>query len=371
LTEKEFIMKKQALTTQQERKMKFAEAGILITLVLALAIFVGIRISSDDQEQQVAATEVTNQEAAGVEVAQGTISEDAQLTDGTAEEATLVVEPEPEIPAVVEPDPEPVTYASAEQMFRTGDYRQAADMFSTYTGDHQANAWGHYMLGLSEWKAGDLDAAEAAFMDALELKPDHLKSLVNYSRVLIEMERNEEAAAQIELALAANPDSQDARRVMARIQHNLGELDQAATSYRQVLSVHQDDVWALNNLGLILISQEKFAEALPPLAKASLLREDIGCIQNNLGIALERSGHYTAAAEAYARALDANHEKAEVSLVRVEGLTEPAGAEPVDLAGLAAMFNAPIQEADLEVASALDATIPADETPEKDGSRNR
>jgi tetratricopeptide (TPR) repeat protein len=364
-------MKKQALTTQQERKMKFAEAGILITLVMALAIFVGIRISSDDQEQQVAATEVTTQEAADMDVAQGTFTGDVQLTDGEAEEGILAVESTPEITAVVEPEPEPVTYASAEQMFRTGDFRQAADMFSTYTAEHEANAWGHYMLGLSEWKAGDLDAAEVAFLQALELKPDHLKSLVNYSRVLIEMERNEEAAAQIELALAANPDSQDARRVLARIQHNLGQLDQAVASYRQVLRIHEDDVWALNNLGLILISQEKFAEALPPLAKASLLREDIGYIQNNLGIALERSGHFTAAAEAYARALDADHEKAEVSLARVEELTEPAGAEPVDLAGLAAMFNAPIEEADMEVASALDATIPADETPEKDGSRNR
>ena len=35
------------------------------------------------------------------------------------------------------------------------------------------------MLGLSEWKSGDPDAAEEAFAYALEIKPDHVKSLIN------------------------------------------------------------------------------------------------------------------------------------------------------------------------------------------------
>ena len=265
----------------------------------------------------------------------------------------------------------PVTYAEAEQTFHAGEFPLAAGLFSRYVSDNPENAWGHYMLGLSAWKAGDLDASEAAFQEALALKPAHLKSLVNYGRVLIEMDRDEEARQQLELALAANPGSLEARRVMARVQHNLGLLDEAVASYRQVLSGREDDVYALNNLGLILIQQENFEAALSPLAKASLLRDDIGFIQNNLGIALERTGHYAAAGEAFALAMIAGHDKAQASLARVEVMPVPEGYHPIDLAAVAAGFGTRPQEVDMEVASAVEATIPADETTEKDGSRNR
>ena len=43
------------------------------------------------------------------------------------------------------------------------------------------------MLGLSAWKAGDHDRATSAFDRALQLDPNHRKSLFNSSRVLLEM----------------------------------------------------------------------------------------------------------------------------------------------------------------------------------------
>lgn len=195
--------------------------------------------------------------------------------------------------------------------------------------------------------------------------------------MLLEQQRADEALTPIEMALAVNPGSLDAARVLGRVQHSLGRLAEAAATYRMVLAVDGQDVWALNNLGLVLIEQEQFEAALAPLARASLLREDIACIQNNLGIALERTGHPAAAAEAYARALEADsgHARADVSLARVSALPEDPAAQPVDLAALAAGFTArpegTIAEADMEVASALESSAPVDDTPETDGSRNR
>jgi len=226
------------------------------------------------------------------------------------------------------------------------------------------------MLGLSNWKAGELDGAEDSFLTALELKPEHLKSLVNYSRVLIEQGRDEEAQAQIEMAMAVNPESMDAARVLGRIQHNLGQLSDAEATYREVLTTHENDVWALNNLGLVLIEQDRHLEAMAPLAKAVRLNSDIACIHNNLGIALERAGQFTVAKEVFAQALTADDQytKAQVSLDRVENLIEAEGTVPVDLAALADNFQAvPLQlevEADMEVASALDSTTPENDKPE-------
>ena len=61
--------------------------------------------------------------------------------------------------------------------------------------------------------------------------------------------------------------------------------------------------------------------------------------QNNFGIALERTGHFTAATEAYRAALvaDSTYRKAALSLSRVEGKADTA--EPVDVAMLAVAFQ--------------------------------
>ena len=62
--------------------------------------------------------------------------------------------------------PNTVTYAQADSVFRMRDYANAATMFAAYTERRPENPWGHYMLGLSDWKSGQLDSARAAFEDA-------------------------------------------------------------------------------------------------------------------------------------------------------------------------------------------------------------
>ena len=98
--------------------------------------------------------------------------------------------------------------------------------------------------------------------------------------------------SKIELALATDPGSTAATRVLGRIQHNQGLLDEAAASYLTVLRSTEDDAWSLNNLGLIRIQQGRYEEALPALAKAVQINPEVACFQNNLGVALERTGHF-------------------------------------------------------------------------------
>jgi len=358
-------MKKLEYTTPQERKLKFAEAGILFVLVLALTVFIGAKVITRGGSDEVAVEETPLVDAVAVEEA--SVGTEDAVTVAAEHPAEIAAEPDTDAGSAIVAEPEPVvvTYGMAETAYLDGDYAGAARLFDTYTREHGANAWGHYMLGLSEWKSGDLDAAEEAFLTALEIKPDHVKSLVNYGRVLLEQDRPAEARVQLELALAADPAGIDARRVMGRIQHAAGELEEAAASYRAVLAVKDDDAWSLNNLGLIRIEQGRYDEALAPLAKASLLKPETACIQNNLGVALERTGHFGAAAEAFTAALaaDEGYAKAEISLSRVEEQEAAHGSEPVDMAALAAGFTAgPVIAAevagtdstttDMEVASA-------------------
>jgi hypothetical protein len=96
----------------------------------------------------------------------------------------------------------------------------------------------------------------------------------------------------------------------------------------------------MNNMALIHIEQERFEEALPPLARAIELRGDVAMFHNNLGTALERTGSIAASEEQFAAAvrLDGASGRAEVSRQRVAALPDTGRPAP-DLAGLADQFE--------------------------------
>lgn len=296
---------------------------------------------------------------------------------------TPVAVTEPVETQVGEPEPREVTYEEAEAAFLDRRYEEAVELFTRYTQRRPSNAWGFYMLGLSEWKSGEPENAEAAFEAALELDPQHTKSWLNLSRVLLDTQRPEEALEKIDATLTLDPESGVALRLKGRAYHQLGRLEEAIEVYHQAIVSDDRDVWSMNNLGLILIEQERFSEALGPLARAVELQGEVAIFHNNLGVALERTGHYRAAEEAYRTAfeVDASHQKAQVSLTRVEGLEEDPGLEPIDLGVLAESFveevkgwreaiafqievDTPVGEAIIESIQSDSASVPSGQTDE-------
>ena len=90
------------------------------------------------------------------------------------------------------------------------------------------------------------------------------------------------------------------------------------------LVLDSSDVWSMNNLGYLLIQEGAFEDALRPLSRATELAPEVATFQNNLGVALERTGHYVLAAAAYRAAVedDSTFAKASVNLERVTALSE-------------------------------------------------
>jgi tetratricopeptide (TPR) repeat protein len=233
----------------------------------------------------------------------------------------------------------PVSFADGESAYQAGNYSEATHVFEGYTADHPKNAWGFYMLGLSASKSGDPAKAETAFNAALSIDPKHVKSMANLSRVLIEEKRYDDALGVLARAEGIEPNSADTHRLLGRANAALGKTGDAVNAYRRAITLDDKDAWSMNNLGLLFIEESRYEEALPLLARAVQLNKDVPLFSNNLGMALERTKHFGAAAEAYRSALNADpdFDKAKRNLARVEAV-KTRGEDSFDLDATAQRF---------------------------------
>ncbi len=201
------------------------------------------------------------------------------------------------------------------------------------------------MLGMSAWKAGDLAKAELAFDAALAIDPTHVKSLMNLARVRIEQQRSDEAIALLTRASGIQPGTGEVHRLLGRAYYVQGKADEAVEAYRHAIELDGQDAWSMNNLGLILLEQQQAEEALPLLVEAVALRKDTPAFHNNLGMALEHTGRFRAAAAAYKDALtaDAAYDRARQNLARVEAVKTFEEEPPV--VDTAAQQATPVEDA--------------------------
>jgi tetratricopeptide (TPR) repeat protein len=214
------------------------------------------------------------------------------------------------------------TFADGEAAYQAKKYADATAIFEGYAERRPANPWGHYMVGLSAWKSGDLAKSEQAFEKALSVDPHHVKSLVNLSRVFIDQKRHDEAVDRLTRASEIEPESADIFRMLGRTYHAQRKTDEAIQAYRQAIDLDERDAWSLNNLGLLLLEARRADEAVPLLTSAVEIRKNVPEFHNNLGMALEHTGRFSAAASSYSDALgiDPGYAKAKQNLTRVEAI---------------------------------------------------
>jgi Flp pilus assembly protein TadD len=244
-----------------------------------------------------------------------------------------------------------VTYAIAERAFLDGRYDEAVDLFTRYTEKKPDNSFGHYMLGLSAWKDGQLDVAEGEFQKSLTLDPTHEKSCLNLARVLLEGHRPSEALTVLDRAVEIDSTSGSAYRLKGNALGDLGRTDEAVAAYQSAIQLDPEDAWSMNNLAFIRIQQGRYDDALPALARATELRKDVPVFYNNLGMALEHGAHYAAAAEAYgfAVSLDGSNTKAVQNHDRALTVRDDPSIPAVDLTALARQFESEVLEGKLAV----------------------
>ncbi|HKV72755.1 MAG TPA: tetratricopeptide repeat protein [Gemmatimonadales bacterium] len=197
----------------------------------------------------------------------------------------------------------------------------------------------HYKLAVNAWRSGDRDGAVTEFRAAIAEDSSKLPPRLNLSRVLIEQGKAKEAATEIQQVIALDSISGSAYRLLGRVHDFQGQTDSAVADYRHAIVLNDQDGWSMNNLGLVQIERGEYDEALKTLSRAVELSSS-ATFRNSLGLALEKTGHYTAAAEAFKSALsaDSGYVKAQTNLTRVSALSEAPGTQAVDLAAQALAF---------------------------------
>jgi len=202
----------------------------------------------------------------------------------------------------------------------------------------------HYKLAVTAWRGGDRDSAVEEFRAAIAEDSTKLPPRLNLSRVLLEQGKAKDALVEIQQVLAIDSTSGSAYRLLGRAHDVLGQTDSAVTDYQHAIVLNEQDGWSMNNLGLVQIERGDFGEALKTLSRAVELSGS-ATFRNSLGLALEHTGHYTAAVEAYKSALsaDSGYTRAATNLARVSTLTEAPGTPAVDLAAQALEFMREIE----------------------------
>jgi tetratricopeptide (TPR) repeat protein len=162
----------------------------------------------------------------------------------------------------------------------------------------------HNLLGVALIQAGDLVAAVESLEEAQRLEPDRPLTLVALGLALNGRKLYSAAEPHLRRSLELQPGNIDAIAALAEAEVGIGRYEDAATLARRVLASSDAHATANLVLGLVLMKQEKYAEARDALLKAVSADPE------------SSRGHYQLSL-AYARLGDAASSEKHLELYRV------------------------------------------------------
>ncbi|MDX1547635.1 MAG: tetratricopeptide repeat protein, partial [Rhodothermales bacterium] len=149
-----------------------------------------------------------------------------------------------------------------------------------------------------------LAAAEAVLAEAATRYPEHARALYWLGDVRLRRGRPADALPPLERAVAVQPAFVEAQVKRAEALAGSGRLAEAAAAYRAALDadpVHLPGAW--NDLGFLLLQQNRMAEATPLFERAVALDPDLVPALVNLGSVRMLAGALDDAAAHFEQAL--------------------------------------------------------------------
>ena len=153
---------------------------------------------------------------------------------------------------------------------KAGDLDQAEAIYAAVLQRHPERTDVLNWLGILKHQRGDLEGALALMRHVVELTPDADGVWNNIGNVLLELDRDEEAAEAFtrSLELVETP---QVWANLARAWRRRGALDRSERVCRRALELQPDNGAAMHNLALALIAQHRLDEGVDAALKASEL----------------------------------------------------------------------------------------------------
>lgn len=162
------------------------------------------------------------------------------------------------------------------------------------------------MRGIKLFEQGKLDEAMAQFQLAVTAQPDYVEGHVSIAVILIEKGQFEQAAPHLERALALDPDSWFAHANLGIVLEKQGLRRQAYEHFVKAVELNPRHPLARANLGRALAQQGRLDEATFQFQAAVQLVPDDPGSRLNLGNALLQQGRADEAGVQFEKALERN-----------------------------------------------------------------
>jgi len=170
----------------------------------------------------------------------------------------------------IAPNSEDVLSAYAEALLGSPTPDAAIPVLDALTRICPTVARYHYLQGVALMGAGDAAAAAVSLQEAARLEPDQAATLIVLGRALTRRQLYSEAKPHLLRGLSLAPDSVEAVAALAEAEEGLGELKDAEEHARRALARSGTDATANLVIAMLLMKQDRFAEARDALLKAAL-----------------------------------------------------------------------------------------------------
>ena len=153
--------------------------------------------------------------------------------------------------------------------------------------------------GCSYHAGGDLSAAERAYREVLEWRPDYVNAWISLGIVLNGLGRQIEAEESLRKAVSIDPENYYSVIHLGNVVCAQGRFQEASDYYRQAVLLNSESVEAHNNLGTSFVLLNQHAQAVEQFRQA--LRLDPGYLSaaEGLSISLVACGSYKEAVQAF------------------------------------------------------------------------
>jgi protein O-mannosyl-transferase len=184
---------------------------------------------------------------------------------------------------------------------------RTAEAIEHYRAAADAEPAAHYALGFEAGSAGQFEAAAGHLQEFLRLDPDDIlapKASFLLGQALARIGKPAEAERAFRETLRMSPRDADARVALADVLVSEERYDEAIPLYREYLTMQPQNAGAHHNLALALVATEKDAEALPEFERAVALVPSDANLRMSLGHTLASMGRLDEAVAEYRKGLE-------------------------------------------------------------------